>query len=89
MDGCVGKRARHIGTRTIPRYVISHRNGGAPKLLRISLRAGDEKALSVLSSGMLARGFLRSGAATSVRSGVSESLTAASWSRCYSGRTRT
>jgi hypothetical protein len=61
MDGCVGKRARHIGTRTIPRYVISHRNGGAPKLLRISLRTGDEKALSVLSSGMLARGFLRCG----------------------------
>ena len=61
MDGFVGKRARHIGTRTIPRYVISHRNGGAPKLLRISLRAGDEKALSVLSSGMLARGFLRCG----------------------------
>ncbi len=30
-------------------------------LLRISLRAGYEKALSVLSSGMLARGFLRCG----------------------------
>jgi hypothetical protein len=61
MNGCVGTRARHFGTRTIPRYVISRRNGGAPKLLRISLRAGDKKALSVLSSEMLARGLLRCG----------------------------
>jgi hypothetical protein len=29
--------------------------------MRVSLRAGDEKALSVLSSEMLARGFLRYG----------------------------
>ena len=57
MDGCVGTRARHIGTRTILRYVISRRNGGAAKQLRIFLRAGDEKALSALSSGMAGPGI--------------------------------
>ncbi len=48
----------HADDSTI-RNLPSERRG--PKLLRISLRAGDEKALSVLSSGMLARGFLRCG----------------------------
>jgi hypothetical protein len=48
----------HVDDSTI-RNLPSERRG--PKLLRISLRAGDEKALSVLSSGMLARGFLRCG----------------------------
>ena len=41
--------------------MISRREKGTPELLRISLRAGDEKALPVFSSEMLARGFLRSG----------------------------
>lgn len=41
--------------------MISRRENGTPELLRISLRAGDEKALPVFSSEMLARGFLQSG----------------------------
>jgi hypothetical protein len=41
--------------------VISRREKGSPELIRISLRAGDEKALPVFSSEMLARAFLRSG----------------------------
>jgi hypothetical protein len=54
-------RGRYIGTRAAPQYVISRREKGSPELLRISLRAGDEKAMPVFSSEMLARGFLRSG----------------------------
>jgi hypothetical protein len=54
-------RRRYTGTRATPQYVISRREKGAPELLRISLRAGDEKALPVFSSEMLARVFLRSG----------------------------
>ena len=41
--------------------MISRREKGSPELLRISLRAGDEKAMLVFSSEMLARAFLRSG----------------------------
>ncbi len=61
MDGYVDTRGHHIGTRKFPRYVISRREKGATELLRISLRAGDEKALPVLSSEVLARDFLRCG----------------------------
>ena len=87
MDGYVDTRGHHIGTRKFPRYVISRREKGATELLRISLRAGDEKALPVLSSEVLARDFLRCGdLGPEWRVSV---LTAASWSRCYSGRTRT
>jgi hypothetical protein len=67
--------------------VISRREKGISELLRISLRAGDEEALPVFSSEMLARGFLRSG--DPGQSGVSKSLTTLSWSHCYSGRTKT
>jgi hypothetical protein len=87
MDECVDTRARHIGTRTIPQYEIPRREGGPPELLSISLQAGDEKVLPVFSSETLA--WASSDAATSVRSSVSDTLTAASWSRCYSGCTRT
>ena len=41
--------------------MISRREKGVLELLRISLRAGDEEALPVFSSEMLARGFLRCG----------------------------
>jgi hypothetical protein len=41
--------------------VISRQEKGYPELLRISLRAGEEKALPVFSSEELARRFLRSG----------------------------
>jgi hypothetical protein len=41
--------------------VISRREKGSPELLNIALGAGDEKAMSVFSSEMLARAFLRSG----------------------------
>ncbi len=54
-------RGRYTGTRATPQYVISRREKGAPELLNIALGAGDEKALPVFSSEMLARGFLRSG----------------------------
>lgn len=61
MDGYVDARGHHIGTRKFPRYVISRWEKGATELLRTSLRAGDEKALPVLSSEVLARDFLRCG----------------------------
>ncbi len=54
-------RGRYTGTRAAPRYVISGRERVAPELLNIALGAGDEKALPVFSSEMLARGFLRFG----------------------------
>ena len=54
-------RGRYTGTRASPQYVISRRETGSPELLNIALGAGDEKALPVFSSEMLARGFLRSG----------------------------
>ena len=40
--------------RDIPQYGISRREGGTPEILHISLRSGDEKALPVFSSEMLA-----------------------------------
>jgi hypothetical protein len=57
----VDTREHYTRTRAAPQYVISRREKGVPELLRISLRAGDEEALPVFSSEMLARGFLRCG----------------------------
>ncbi len=54
-------RGRYTGTRVAPQYVISRRETGSPELLNIALGTGDEKALPVFSSEMLARGLLRCG----------------------------
>lgn len=61
MNGYVGTAELYAGTRTAPQYVIARQEKGYPELLRISLQAGEEKALPVFSSEELARGFLRSG----------------------------
>jgi hypothetical protein len=61
VNGYVGTVKLYAGTRAAPQYVVSRQEKGYPELLRISLRAAEEKALPVFSSEELARGFLRSG----------------------------